>query len=61
MHPLAQISVAIVTWIFQLRIPACWHPVTAWQEWSCSVGAGGLALRLDGSAVRAPGQPPGLL
>lgn len=28
---------------------------------SCSVAPGGLALGLDGSAARAPGQPPGLL
>lgn len=61
MYLLAQIPVAIVTWIFQFCIPAGWHPVTARQEWSCFVAAGGLALLLDGSAVRASGLPPGLL
>lgn len=48
-----------VTWVFQFCIPACWHPVTARQEWSCSALLVALALWLDGSAVRAPPAPLG--
>lgn len=60
MHPLEQ-NPSCHRWIFQVCIPACWHLVTALQELSSSVAAGGQALGLDGSAVRAPGKPPGLL
>ena len=60
MHPLEQ-NPSCHRCIFQVCIPACWHLVTALQEPNSSVAADGLALGLDGSAVRAPGQPPGLL